>query len=140
MDKEKKIAELEESKLQLEERKRQIDVEIAFEKGAKIEHQAKSGRNEFWYDSEQPKFIWEDFHYRIKEEPRRIPFDGSDAFNLVGQKFKFKLHQNIFFIAVETDRNGVYFNKTHISWADLEFIYDKWNDTLKEWQPCNKVA
>lgn len=76
----------------------------------------------------------------FKEEPRRIPFDGSDAFNLVGQKFKFKLHQNIFFIAVETDRNGVYFNKTHISWADLEFIYDKWNDTLKEWQPCNKVA
>jgi len=137
----KRIAELEESKLQLEERKRQIDVEIAFEKGAKIEHQAKSGRNEFWYDSEPPKFKWEDFHYRIKEEPRRIPFDGSDAFNLALRKFRHIDDSiDVYVSTGVTDKHIKLGQEIYVSYGDLAKYWTIWNDTLKEWQPCNKVA
>ena len=69
---------------ELEERKRQIDVEIAFHNGAKIK--AKVNTWNSWIDVSSPEFKWETCDYCIAEEPKRIPFDESDAFGLVGKK------------------------------------------------------
>jgi len=133
MDKEKRIAEL-------EERKRQIDVEIAFEKGSKIEHQAKSGRNEYWYDSEPPNFKWKDFNYRIKEEPRRIPFDGSNAFSLMNKIFRTKNDHSNLRVGVGTDDYNVMFHDMNVDFVELEKYWEKYNTLTETFEPCNKVA
>lgn len=136
MDKEKRIAEL-------EERKRQIDVEIAFYNGLKVEFNNKNDSflNGFWNEKIVDSFNWEACDYRTAEEPKRIPFDGSDAFNLTLQKFRHKgsIGDDIF-VCMRANESGVYIDTGRVDYKTLSEKYEKWNDLTKVWQPCNKVA
>ncbi len=134
MDKEKRIAEL-------EERKRQIDVEIAFENGVEIEYENISHSTN-WTDCPNPLWGWGKSNYRIKKEPKRIPFDGSDAFDLVGQKF---VHVNpkitdSTLLCVQAGSGIVVLGTTEFSYEILASSYLKWNDLLKVFEPCNKAT
>jgi len=131
MDKENRIAEL-------EERKKQIDVEIAFHKGFRIEGKAKNW--DVWSDINNPEFKWVTCDYRIKEEPKRIPFDGSDAFNLVGKKFMLIGNDSVFKIALDADKNGIFFRNSFVTYEELSRLYLVFNKLSDKFEPCNKVA
>ena len=133
MDKEKRIAEL-------EERERQIKVEKAFYNGKKIEIIIKKWKDDLWSETKKPMFNWSECDYRIAEETRRIPFDGSDAFGLAKCIFKEIDEDYIFHLPLEVGNVGVRFNRNFVNYEDLSENWLKWNDTLQVWQPCNKVA
>jgi len=118
MDNSNRIAEL-------EERKRQIDVEIAFDKGFRIEGKAKNW--DVWSDINNPEFKWATCDYRIKEEPKRKPFNyTNDRYEEV--------------ICVGANEVGVILPYKKITYDMLAEDYDKWNELLNKWQPCNKIA
>jgi len=131
MDKENRIAEL-------EERKKQIDVEIAFHKGFRIEGKAKNW--DVWSDINNPEFKWVTCDYSIKEEPKRIPFDGSDAFNLVGKKFMLIGNDSVFKIALDADKNGIFFRNSFVTYEELSRLYLVFNKLSDKFEFCNKVA
>ena len=90
----------------------QLEIEMAFEKGAKIEFKLVDFKYDKFIDNKIPTWNWDNYDFRIKEEQKRIPFDGSDAFNLLlnnkpvsKMNFQKKLiriifirHNNLFFV------------------------------------------
>lgn len=134
MDKEKRIAEL-------EERKRQIDVEIAFYNGSKIEVIIKKRKEDSWSETKIPIWDWNACDYRTAEEPVRIPFDGSDAFNMIDRKFKTKSNDEfIFRMSIDSDNYGVFFRNEYVTYKQLEKSYLIYNKLSGSFEPCNKVA
>ena len=131
MDNSNRIAEL-------EERKRQIDVEIAFHNGAKIK--AKVNTWNSWIDVSSPEFKWETCDYCIAEEPRRIPFDYTDIPNLLWKKFKHNNDRYEEVICVGANEVGVILPYKKITYDMLAEDYDKWNELLNKWEPCTKIA
>ena len=131
MDNSNRIAEL-------EERKRQIDVEIAFHNGAKIKAKVKTWNG--WIDVSSPEFKWETCDYCIAEEPKRIPFDESDAFGLVGKKVMPIGNDSVFRIVLDADKNGIFFRNTFVSYEELSRLYLVFNKLSDKFEPCNKVA
>lgn len=130
MDNSNRIAEL-------EERKKQIDVEIAFHNGAKIKAKVKLWHG--WIDVSSPEFKWETCDYCIAEEPKRIPFDGSDYVNILNKKVSHKLHKFTSIltmvdgssIVIGDKRFDIIFASEHLQW---------YNELLNEWKPCTKIA
>ena len=131
MDNSNRIAEL-------EERKRQIDVEIAFDKGFRIEGKSKNW--DVWSDINNPEFKWITCDYRIKEEPKRIPFDYTDIPNLLWKKFKHNNDRYEEVICVGANEVGVILPYKKITYDMLAEDYDKWNELLNKWEPCTKIA
>lgn len=121
-----------------EELKRRLDVEIAFYNCAKIEY-FDSTLGVGWGNITHPTWNWASYDYRIAEEPKQIPFDGSDAFGLIGRKFKFK-HYCLYRIALDVDNERVYFRDSDSTYEDLADDYEIWNDLLKKFEPCTKVG
>lgn len=122
----------------LEERKLQIDVEIAYLNGAVLEYKHKSWHFFEKYSNDHPTFDWGTFIYRVNEEPKQIPFDGSDAESLVLRKFKHK-KKELYRASLDADEKGIVFADEDVSYRDLAEYYLIWNDLLK-WQPCTKVG
>lgn len=50
------------------------------------------------YTSGEPLWNWRDQNYRIKQKPKYISFDFSDAESLIGKVIKSKNSKNIFLI------------------------------------------
>ena len=123
----------------LEQREAQIKIEKAFYNGEAIEAKSKAFTHG-WYISNSPSFVWEVFDYRIVEERKRVPFDGSDAFNLVGQKFKHKDGGTCIFMCVKAGIDFISIGDFEFSYLTLSKDWTKWNDLLKVFEPCNKVA
>jgi hypothetical protein len=125
---------------ELEERKRQIDIEIAYENGAKINRESKikalQGLVSIHFNE---PFNWAEFNYTITKEPQKIPFDGSDAFGLVGQKFKPKNDDSVFGICILADTSGVKIADISVAYSDLEMFWKKWNTLKKVWEECSKI-
>jgi hypothetical protein len=116
----------------------QLDIERAYIMGSKIECSSIDNIN--YIDATNPSFAWNIYDYRIKEEPKRVPFDSSDAFNLLGKKFKDKNCEYDFFISIGSDEDGIYFHNNLITYGSLSDDYEIWNELLEIWQPCNKLA
>lgn len=133
MDKEKRIAEL-------EERKRQIDIEIAFYQGKKIEVIIKKWKDDLWSETKEPMFNWSECDYRIAEEPKRIPFDGSDAFSLMNKIFRTKNDHSNLRVSVGADDYNVMFHDMNVDFVELEKYWEKYNTLTETFEPCNKVA
>ena len=130
MDNSNRIAEL-------EERKKQIDVEIAFHNGAKIKAKVKLWHG--WIDVSSPEFKWETCDYCIAEEPKRIPFNSSDYINILNKKVSHKLRKFTGIltmvdgssIVIGDKRFDIIFASEHLQW---------YNELLNEWKPCTKIA
>lgn len=125
----------------LEEREAQIRIEKAFYNGEAIEAKSKAFTHG-WYISNSPSFVWEVFEYRIVEERKRMPFDGSDAFNLVGQKFK-PINDDIgeTLICVRATSKVLFIgNDICLKYDELSEFWTKWNELRKVFEPCNKLA
>lgn len=134
MDKEKRIAELDFVI-------RKAEIEKAYHNGANIVF-SPIGENSYnKYDGSHGNFKWNFYHYCIKEEPKRIPFDGSDAFNLVGQKFKHISDiENEILVCTKANNELVMLADFEQTYKNLSKYWLKWNDTLQAWQNCNKVS
>jgi len=115
----------------------QLEIEKAYIMGAKIECSSIDNIN--YIDATNPSFAWNIYDYRIKEEPKKVPFDSSDAFNLLGKKFRYKNSDFHFFVAIGANEDGVYIDY-YVTYARLSDEFEIWNETLKIWQPCNKLA
>ena len=123
----------------LEDRKRQIDVEVAYLKGELISYKHKRWHYYEKYNTDHPKFEWDSFDYIVTPEPKQIPFDGSDSVRLIGSKFKFK-HYCLYRIALDVDNERVYFRDSDITYEELADDYEIWNDLLNKFEPCTKVG
>jgi len=123
----------------LEERKRQIDVEVAYLKGELISYKHKGWHHYEKYNNDHPKFEWDSFDYIVTPEPKQIPFDGSDAFRLIGRKFK-KKDSEVYRITISTSNEGVNFGHGTTEWHVLMSNYLIWNDLLDKFEACSKVG
>jgi hypothetical protein len=120
-------------------RKEQLEIELAFENGAKIENRSANFHGEEWAYTNSPSFSWENTDYRIKEEQQRVPFDWTDAFNLLGRKFMLINSQLFYSLCTDVDEWGVYFGEHYFKYGQLLEEYEIWNDLLKVWEECSKV-
>jgi hypothetical protein len=118
-------------------RKEQLEIELAFENGSKIES-VSLGMSDYGLN-EYPIWNWKQYDYRIKEEPQRVPFDGSDAFNLVGQKFKSSNDDSDVYLCVHANFIVVTLSDVEVRYEALAKYWLKWNDLLKVWEECSKV-
>jgi hypothetical protein len=120
-------------------RKEQLEIELAFENGAKIELKRESDNSDTWYLFNTKPFYWENTDYRIKEEPQRVPFDGTDAFNLIGQKFRSSNDDSDVYLCVHANFIVVTLSDVEVRYEALAKYWLKWNDLLKVWEECSKV-
>ena len=117
----------------------QLEIEIAFEKGAKIEHKLID-YNDHKYELTlcAPSWNWDNYDYRIAEEPQRVPFDSSDYVNILNKKISHKLHKFTGIltmvdgssIVIGDKRFDIILVSEHLQW---------YNELLNEWKSCNKI-
>lgn len=126
----------------MKSRKEQLEIELAFENGAEIEYSDPT-INTNWKVIFYPNWQWKLFDYRIKEEPKRIPFDGSDAFNLRLQTFKHiedTEDETDYLVCVLANYKGVMLADKLIRYDELAKYWLKWNTLTEKFEPCNKIA
>ena len=116
--------------------KEKIEVMQAALAGAKIETVELEKEN---WSVVHPFWNWMTFDYRIKPENKQVPYDFSDAENLIGRKFKNKQTSNIFL--------STYINSTNIHFGSLSYTFSSmaeeleiWNNTLNRWESCTKTV
>lgn len=97
-------------------------VENAFLDGKSIEYYNKNGGE--WFDSIKPLFNWVDYNYRVKEEPKYIPFDFSD--DLIGMQIIEKITQ-VRFLIVKQAIEGVGIDKTLVGYNGLLENYTRFD-------------
>jgi hypothetical protein len=119
-----------------------VKVMQAYLEGKSIEFIVENRNWELWTSRGEPLWNWGKSQYRIAEEPKRIPFDGGDAFDLVGQKFQHVNPQvdTDIYLCTQATSKLVVLSDTEIKYDELSKYYEKWNDLLKIFEPCNKIA
>jgi len=133
MDKEKRIAELDFVI-------RKAEIEKAYHNGARLVF-SEIGENVYKdYDGSHGNFAWGFYDYKIKEEPKRIPFDGSNAFSLMNKIFRTKNDHSNLRVGVGTDDYNVMFHDMNVDFVELEKYWEKYNTLTETFEPCNKVA
>ena len=118
--------------------KEKIEVMQAALAGKEIEIEDYGQEN--WQLARCPlKWNWQVFNYRVKPENKQVPYDFSDAENLIGRKFKNKQTSNIFL--------STYINSTNIHFGSLSYTFSSmaeeleiWNNTLNRWESCTKTV
>jgi predicted dithiol-disulfide oxidoreductase (DUF899 family) len=80
---------------------RHKEVILAFLEGREVQYQSPEGE---WVDYDDPTFL-EIYNYRIKPQPKLIPFDFSDAEMLIGRMIKSKDGK---IVSVITDLTNIY--------------------------------
>jgi len=99
-----------------------------FLNGKPIQYRTHDGR---WVDTSYPTFE-EDDTYRIKPEPKIIPFDFTDAEKLIGKVVKHKIASDVFIIGRVITR-GVLAVGWSIDFSDLLSDY-----VFLDGSPCGK--
>lgn len=110
----------------------QIKVMQAYKAGSTIECTPKTVT--YWTEINSPKWNWGELNYRVKQEPKLIPYSFEDAETLIGKAVKIKSNSEIMLIT------GV--AKKFIFLASFGFY--KFKDFLNEctWldgSPCGKL-
>ncbi len=133
MDKEKRIAELDFVI-------KKAEIEKAYHLGANLVF-SEIGENVYKdYDGSHGNFAWGFYDYKIKEEPKRIPFDGSDAFNLIKRIFREIIFNETNYTPTETGGMGIRIKGKFVSYETLSTDWEVWNETLEKFEPCSKLA
>jgi len=92
----------------------------AFKEGKIVQHLREGDK---WVDEENPSFGC-NYNFRIKPEPKLVPFTFEDATNIVGKIVKGKPntqgYQNVYVLILGADLDGVGLGgKEKLSYADL---------------------
>ena len=115
----------------------QLEIELAFENGAKIEMSSLAKINEYHFYNGH-SFRWDLYDYRIKVEPQRIPFDSSDYVNILNKKISHKLHKFTGILTMVDGSSIVIGDKRF----DINLVSEhlQWyNELLNEWKSCSKI-
>lgn len=86
-----------------------------------------------------PCWDWDKYDYRIKPENKQVPYDFSDAENLIGRKCKTKSSKYLGII-VWVDDYGVHFKDRHFDYDSFSKLFEIWNNTLNRWESCTKTV
>ena len=108
------------------------DVIEAFKEGKQIEWFSEI--DEKWAYTKEPEFHGH-YKYRIKEEPKYIPFDFSDAQKLIGKIIIKDDSTSVLHMIVSIDDDGVVFYDDHFSFKELFELYKFLNGSI-----CGKLC
>ena len=114
--------------------KEKIKVMQAFEDGKKIEGKPK-GKDD-WTICDYPSWNWQSCEFRIKKEPKYIPFGWSDREQLRGKWVGLKEKNEEYLITgFELTRSAyVFFNEECVSFRELFEQYE-----FLDGSPCGKL-
>jgi hypothetical protein len=113
-----------------------IEVMQAALAGKEIEY---FGSTKNWITATCPCWDWEDFDYRVKPVNKQVPYDFSDAENLIGRKCREKSSKSLGIIIWVNDY-GVYFGEVNYNYQALSEYFEIWNNTLNRWESCTKTV
>ena len=111
----------------------QISVMQAFKAGSTIESTPKE--NAYWTVNDSPKWNWAEVNYRVKQEPKFVPYSFEDAEALIGKAVKIKNNSEIVLI--------VRVNKDYISlsiYGAYGFKHFLSECTWLDGSPCGKMS
>ena len=102
----------------------------AFKDGKKIEFMC----NGKWEGTNKPLWNWDSLNYRVKPEPKYVPYDTVDE--VEKDKWIMKKGSNCIDKITSIDRrdNTVYFN----GWENLQHLFEKY--TYEDGTPCGKLV
>lgn len=86
-----------------------------------------------------PFWNWMTFDYRVKPVNKQVPYDFSDAENLIGRKFKHKRTYNIF-LSTYINSTNIYFGHFSYTFSSVAEELEIWNNTLNRWESCTKTV
>ncbi len=115
-----------------------IAVITAFEQGKKIECTSKTYPEVGWNPATKPIWNFDEYIYKIVEEPEYVPYDGTQEGTLVGKIVVDKESKNSFLIIGE-DKHDKHFN---LMIGDIE--WESYKDLFKFYQfpdgtPCGML-
>ena len=113
-----------------------IEVMQACLAGKEIEY---FGSTKTWTIATHPCWDWEDFDYRVKPVNKQVPYDFSDAENLIGRKVRHKEERSVSVITCVDNDSTVMIQGIWVNMKDLEEEYEIWNNTLNRWESCTKT-
>jgi hypothetical protein len=102
----------------------------AFKNGKEIEFQHVVTK--CWMDAIDPSFN-ECVEYRLKEEPKYVPFDFSDAEKLIGKAVKFD-HSELVQLITSVQKHHVYLDR----WTKFKDLFE--NFTFLDGSKCGKLC
>ena len=117
--------------------KEKIEVMQAALAGAKIETVELEKEN---WSVVHPFWNWMTFDYRVKPENKQVPYDFSDAENLIGRKVRHKEKKSVSIITCVDNDSTVMIQGNWVNMKDLEEEYEIWNNTLNRWESCTKTV
>lgn len=114
-----------------------IAVITAFEKGKKIEYSNKSHSIREW-KQDNPVWNFNEYDYRIAEEPEYVPYDGTQEGTLVGRVVVDKERKNSFLIIGE-DKHDKHFNLMigDIEWESYKDLFEFYQ--FSDETPCGML-
>lgn len=115
--------------------KEKIEVMQACLAGKEIEY---FGSTKTWTIATHPCWDWEDFDYRVKPVNKQVPYEFSDAENLIGRKVK-RGDQCISIISSVYNSEVAVFSTLH-SFVYISEYFEIWNNTLNRWESCTKTV
>lgn len=107
------------------------DVIIAWANGARIEY--RNFDSNVWQEISNPNWMAY-IEYRIKQEPKLVPFDADDAKKIVGKIVKNTSIEPTFSIITTANSNEVIIGSTPFNYDTL-FKYF----TFSDGSPCGKI-
>lgn len=115
--------------------KYKISVMQAFEDGKEIEELCTLIEGSNWITVSNPAWNWDHFTYRIKSEPKYVPYDSVAEVDR-DKWLKHKASKRVCRImALDASDNTV---KLYCGWCDLESIFKDF--TYEDGTPCGKLA
>ena len=116
-----------------------IEVMQAFLDGKTIQDNI-DGEWTDWTCPNPPLFEWNNHDYRVKPENKQVPYDFSDAENLIGRKGRHKEERSVSVITCVDNDSTVMIQGSWVNMKDLEEEYEIWNNTLNRWESCTKTV
>lgn len=117
--------------------KEKIEVMQAALAGKEIEIEDYGQEN--WQLARCPlKWNWQVFDYRIKPENKQVPYDFSDAENLIGRKLRREDGCISIISSVYHDEVTVFARRHLFEYVSENF--EIWNNTLNRWESCTKTV
>ena len=114
-----------------------IEVLNHFKNGGTIEQRLLKfpSQESDWKENSLPTWDFCVYEYRIKKEPKRVPYTYDDAGELIGKAFKIKSETRMYLISCVT--KGLVFSSDHASFSFENFLK---KCTHLDGSPCGKFV
>lgn len=106
----------------------------AFKEGKTIEFKDNRSVGNEWKRGVKPTWDWNYFDYRVKPEPKYVPYDS--VTEVEKDKWIMRKGSNIIdkITSIDREDNTVYYGV----WEDLQHLFEKY--TYEDGTPCGKLV